>query len=982
MSTVLLSVIARSRLRRAILTGAQRRRVSALLSALCCLAALCMLASNSAWAVTDEAIAQFTQAVARARAGKRQYAEILLKELQSASPLAIPPQVLGDAYLEAGALLMTVGEWSQAEEPLRKAVTLFSQLRDKYPDQFAAATGNLAKIYLSQWRVTDAGPLISELRQFIDAAGKANDAQGLGLQMLEAELMMIKGKRQRFDAIVGQLHEAIISPGPTNSAVSSYLGSSLVKLLIAAGEPKRAYLLAHELESRFQERSPSDIDAIWAKKLSEAKFLSLFNELEARDKILHEALQVKGLSAAMRANVLLFIGNDQLSMGNSRAALAKYLDVIDTAKDLITPTNIAAIAYVQAAEVEFDLGQLAASDDHVDLALDALLKNPGVNPTTAEQTLTSIAYLALRRGRLLRAHTLIQNAEALAPYNTMAGPSASLMESLVEFGIADGEKNVASLVTQEDKLSQALSRRVTRRRFRSLSKQFESDAVDTVFSRALDAYFALSRDLHQSRKYVERSFFFAQALDIGGVDDALIASASRSQVIDKRARELLWQKQIAQNELERDIGALDGQSADQGHIEGELRRIDQELAANSSVDLRPLEEPWCNVEEVQRNLRPGQALVMYRAGRNSYYAWVITPDSEHFVNLDTTPKSIRENVAKLRRSVTPSEAGMLGDYAFDSAEALYGKLLAPLEAILGGTSHIFIVPDHTLLALPFSALVRNIGDTGPKRWAMSRYSFSTLTSPASLNYLKELGHSSAPEPFVGFGAPVLLTKTASSADVGDQQRDGRRGVTAVDALSLAPLPEAEAELRALSRNFGASYNSVFVGIEATKARLMRMPLNQFRVIAFATHGLLAGELSGVAEPGLVLSPPPGSTKSEDEILTAGDVLSLKLDANWVILSACNTAAGDGGVGSGLSGLTRSFVFAGARALLISNWAVDSQSAAQITTDVSRLIATHEAGDKAEALQKAMLRFVEKSKGQRTEHPFYWAPFAVFGSIDE
>ncbi len=107
---------------------------------------------------------------------------------------------------------------------------------------------------------------------------------------------------------------------------------------------------------------------------------------------------------------------------------------------------------------------------------------------------------------------------------------------------------------------------------------------------------------------------------------------------------------------------------------------------------------------------------------------------------------------------------------------------------------------------------------------------------------------------------------------------------------------------------------------------------------FATHGLVAGDLSGLAEPALVLTPPAAPTDADDGLLTASEIAALKLNAEWVVLSACNTAAGEGEGAEALSGLARAFFYAGARALLVSHWAVYSQAATELTTTTFAMLA--------------------------------------------
>jgi CHAT domain-containing protein len=193
------------------------------------------------------------------------------------------------------------------------------------------------------------------------------------------------------------------------------------------------------------------------------------------------------------------------------------------------------------------------------------------------------------------------------------------------------------------------------------------------------------------------------------------------------------------------------------------------------------------------------------------------------------------------------------------------------------------------------------------------------------------------------------------------------------------LPETEDELAIIAQILGARPESVYVREQATETQVRNVDLARYRIVAFATHGLLAKEAEayyGTAEPALVLTPPREEQQDEDGLLTASEIATLEVDADWVILSACNTAAADGTPGAeGLSGLAKAFFYAGARTMLVSHWAVVSKAAVQLTTGMfAQLAATPELG-RAEAMRKAMLALMET---EGFAHPVYWAPFVVVG----
>ena len=176
----------------------------------------------------------------------------------------------------------------------------------------------------------------------------------------------------------------------------------------------------------------------------------------------------------------------------------------------------------------------------------------------------------------------------------------------------------------------------------------------------------------------------------------------------------------------------------------------------------------------------------------------------------------------------------------------------------------------------------------------------------------------------------------------------------------------------------AGDDALILGSEATETRIKQLPLDDYKVLAFATHGLVAGQLKGLAEPALVLTPPAKGTEHDDGLLTASEVAQLKLDADWVILSACNTASADGTPGAeGLSGLAKAFFYAGSRALLVSHWAVVSDAAVAITTRMLAEAAKPGVG-RAEAHRRAMMALINDEDRLRFAHPMFWTPFVVVG----
>ena len=155
-------------------------------------------------------------------------------------------------------------------------------------------------------------------------------------------------------------------------------------------------------------------------------------------------------------------------------------------------------------------------------------------------------------------------------------------------------------------------------------------------------------------------------------------------------------------------------------------------------------------------------------------------------------------------------------------------------------------------------------------------------------------------------------------------------------------------------------------------------LAQRRILAFATHGLVPGDLPGLTQPALAMT--QTDDPKESPLLTLEDVLGLKLDADWVVLSACNTASGDGAGAEALSGLGRGFFYAGSRALLATHWPVESESARVLVTGIFERYAKNPDMTRAQALNDAMLALIDGPGSPEFSyaHPIFWAPYALFG----
>jgi len=371
--------------------------------------------------------------------------------------------------------------------------------------------------------------------------------------------------------------------------------------------------------------------------------------------------------------------------------------------------------------------------------------------------------------------------------------------------------------------------------------------------------------------------------------------------------------------------------------------------------------------------------------------WAITRSATDWRELAVTADDIAKKVAALR--------GWLDSYGlspFDTQASfdLYRNILAPAEDTLRGKRRLSLVLNGALTSLPPQLLVTR--DPAGKAlkdvdWLIRTYAVTVLPSVASLKVLRgKSAIAEAAKPLVGFADPIFDTSPVQLAEntraiANVTATRGIRGTVADLAelkTALPRLPETATELRKVAASVHADPADLFVGPAATETRVKQEKLDQFRIVYFATHGLLAGDVADFAklnaEPALVLSLPEHPTEFDDGLLTASEVAQLKLNADWVVLSACNTASADKPGAEALSGLARAFFYAGARSLVVSNWEVDSDSAVALMTGTFAALAADPKLSHAEALQKSMLAMIDNAQRPDWADPKYWAPFVVVG----
>lgn len=523
----------------------------------------------------------------------------------------------------------------------------------------------------------------------------------------------------------------------------------------------------------------------------------------------------------------------------------------------------------------------------------------------------------------------------------------------------------------------------------------------------LEAYLALLARQPPTAEILGEAFRVADTLRAGRVQQAIAASAVRGGIGDPALAELVRSEQNLGGELAALYRALAAQSPVEGETNDlpDLRPRIRQLESRRQAVLADLRRRFPEYDrlvrpaaptpsEVGQQLAEGEMLIAIYSAPEASYVFAVGRNGEvrlQVVKLGAT--AIAEAVQRLRAAVDIGDTPLERLPAFDTATAhdLYRQLLEPLRPAWGEARHLIVSAAGALGQIPFSLLVERPGAVAATPlpfaghadipWLVRDRAISHVPSAAAFVALRRHPASGAGRrPFVGFGDPDFGAPGAPAGVLRSAPRRGGGGEPA-PALraayrTLPPLPDTRDEVLTLARTLRAKPEDALLGAAASRANVLGRDLSRWEVVAFATHGLQPGELPGLDEPALALALP--ASEAQSPLLTLSDVLGLKLDADWVVLSACNTAGADGEAAEALSGLGRGFFFAGARALLVTHWPVESASARQL---VSALFARQDATlSRAEALRQAQLELMGRSAGQSYSlaHPLFWAPFALVG----
>ncbi len=772
-----------------------------------------------------------------------------------------------------------------------------------------------------------------------------------------------------------------------------------------------------------------------AGKLNEA-------ELSAR-KGLRAALEYYGTKANL--SVGEFVSSLAVVM-MARGRFDDALKLIDEGKSIYTNAGLA-ISSSRFNKFNF-LSALVSFYKHnfVDSVkqFDELAKNLKENPLVYEQLYRSNSQRLMAYVLAGRSETVLPEIEiAFAEQVERMGKNhrhTALVQATRASALADLGKDKQALSDYRESIPRILQR--------SLGGGVATDTVgDQIFQRMiLEQYLALLARMEDTGETFEddfdplsESFQIAGQARLGSVARALAASSARAATRDPELSKLARAEQDSIHQIKALYAKISElTSAPENQVDREVistlrERIDAlrksrsqiiETIEKKSPEYADLINPKpATLEQAQSILLDNESLITTYVGQDKMYLWAIPSHGEpRFATIKIEKDYLVSTVNGLRSSLDP-QAESLGDipeFDLDIAFELYQSVLEPVKSGWENARSLLVIAHGPLGYLPFSLLPTESGalpeDQAPLfsnyrnvPWMAREYAITTLPSVTSLINLRNLPATESVKNFIGFGDPWFSLEQADAAleEIAESQvAISSRGLPVVRAapvtlravprtravdsaqIGLLPrLPDTAKEIESIAHALNSDPGeSLFIGKAASEEMVKDMDLSGTSVIAFATHGLIPGDLDGLDQPALALSSPKVTGGEGDGLLTAGEVLGLKLDADWVVLSACNTAAGDGAGAEAISGLGRAFFYAGTRSLLVSNWPVESTSARALTTSVFKNQSSNPEMNRSTALQLAMLEMIDNGGYKDPDgnlifsyaHPIFWAPFTLVG----
>jgi CHAT domain-containing protein len=878
-------------------------------------------------------------------AGGREEALQLFQEAASVFETAGPDHLepLEQALGNVASILATLGRLDEAEAATRDVLAIRQRL---YPENHV----QIARSYF-------------ELGAILNARGELNDAVAL----VERSL---------------RIRETVLEAGHPHIPMTQV---SLAAILIRAYRFAEAAELSREAAEQLEAGLPPGHPFIGFARSSYAGALNAWGRYEAAEPLLRRVLEDRRASLGdahpQVADTLNNLGVSLFGQGRSAEARPLFLAARDIYRNAAGAESVeAARMQMNAADTAFALGLYGDARTEWLNVLD-VFDAAGTTGADRIRVLAELAALEAMDGNPSEGYRYLADARVLAasylPEGHERRHELAIDEAWISAMAGDAMRHVpeevdtavSALAADLDLVDVDSARDMARTRQRA-------------FRRALDIAFAAS-DQQAALRYMQlvHATGLALAAEATAVRTRSGAGAAAELV---RARQDGWRAlRLAEENYVRirsASGSPDPHALSAASNAYERARADLDGFSRTSHGAAALET--LSLEDVQQALEADENIIAFAFTPGGGVSLRITRAGIVMDRLAISREDAQSALTVLRPALqTGAAAGLTRSFPAAEAHQLYAGVFTPrLTSGLEPDTQLSILADGPYRSIPFPVLLTALpdapmdGEAAHRNapWLITRHAVTALASLAALR--DRQARPDSVEPYlIGFGAPVFSGEAPSEPVTLAALMRSTDGVQALS--SLPPLPGARAELEELARLFGENRSDIRLGLWATEAAVKSADLLRASVIVFATHGLLPGELETVLEPALAFTPPAEPGAQDDGLLTASEIAGLRLDADWVVLSACNTFAA-GGMATAPDRLAQAFLYAGARSLLVSHWTVRDDAAAYLT---ARTAGRSLSGDsRAQAFRSAVLELMRDEAIPGSAHPGVWGPFALIG----
>ena len=889
-------------------------------------------------------------------------------------------------------------KFAEAEQLYKRALAIYELAKDIDPELFqpviAVALNNLAGIYRAQKRYTEAAQLYKRSLAIKEKAPTPNVVSIVTSLTNLADLYFDQGRYADAEPLYKQaltIDEKAL--GPNHADVAKSLNKLGFFYYIQGRYADAGPLFKRALTIDEKALGPDHPDVATSLNNLGSLYYAQGEYADA-ELLFKRALTIGekagGPDVATSLNDLAELYRNQGRYADAEPLYRRSLAINE--KTFGPNSSVVAAVASNLAGLYRDEGRYAEAEPLYKRSLAIKEKELGPNHPGIATSLGNLAGLYDFQGRYADAEPLYKR--ALTIYEKALGPDHP--------NVALSLNNLAGLYKDESRYADALP---LVQRTIAQNSAIKSVALDVLYGAQSQGvlYGSQSQKLIAPMQALDASYTVLQQAASSAAGDAVSKLAARFGAGSDELAQLVRKDQdltaeanrldksiiaaVSKPRAERDAAAEDQIRKRIADIKSEHDKLQEVFNAGFS-DYVALSKPQpLSVAQTQALLGDDEALVAFDFDAKSY-AWVITKTEANWIKLKIAAKDIDADVKALRPLSVDDSKPFDTALSYKIHQSTFGAIIDKIAS----KKRLSLITNGALTSLPPQLLITS-DPTGKtlkdQAWLVRSYAVTVLPTVASLKILRGISAtSSAAKPMIAFADPVFSKQAHAQA----KQQIAMRSITSfysgtqVDVTRLGEylpqLPGTRAEVQTIAKTLRADPSDIKLGLNASVTAVKHAMLDQYRIVYFATHGLVSGELQrfakSKAEPALVLTIPDKPTDFDDGLLQASEIAQLKLNADWVVLSACNTAAEEQPGAEALSGLARAFFYAGGRSLIVSHWQVDDESTARLMLNTFQA-STHDAGiSHAEALREAMLEMIDDAKTDADADPRLWAPFVVVG----